>query len=145
MEEQNVKDLGAAIALLSSAISMFKETHRKGIVEPYRTLISQARTMQEQEMLPLRSLYLSFVFAADLLVVANASLRIMEGIREKMEKRQHNRLWAPKGLRLIGNVIFLRTSKEDSGFGEDANSDSANDEVNVKYRECVIVSGLCGC
>ena len=135
VEDQNMKTLQEAMTSLSNAILAFKETNRHDLVEPYAKLIRQASSRHEQEMLPLRSLYLSFVFASDLLVVANSSLKITEDIREKMEKRQKNRFWVPKGLRLVGNIIFLRTSKEDSGFGEDATSDPVHDEVDVKYRK----------
>jgi hypothetical protein len=134
LEDQNLNDLREAVSVLSNALSEFKETRRKDIVGPYATLIRQASSREAQQALPLRSLYLSFVFATDLLLVATSCLRMMTDIQEKMERRRTSRLWAPKGIRLIGNIILLRTSKEDSGFGEDADWDPPDDE-DAKYRE----------
>jgi hypothetical protein len=119
LDDENMRELREAITMLSTALSEFKETKRKLLVDPYVSLIRNAKTRREQETLPLRTLYLAFVFASALMVVAKSILDIMEFIRDKADKRRKNRLWAPKGLRLFWRLLLTRESKEREGFGED--------------------------
>ena len=135
LDEQNIRELDEAIQVLSSALFAFKDTKRKLLVEPYVPLIRGAKNRREQEALPLRPLYIAFVFASNLTVVSNSTLRVMELVRDKIHKRTKNRLWIPKGLRMLGKLLLTRERKEHSSFGEDLLSNPSDDERDQHYRE----------
>ena len=66
-----------------------------------------------------RSLYLSFVFSSNLIVVCNAVVTLAENVIATTAKRSRARLWAPTGLRHLGK--FLRESRRSvqDAVGED--------------------------
>jgi hypothetical protein len=126
----------ATIARLSAVVTSFKETKHKMLIEPFMPLLRNAHTREARNAVPLRSLYLSYVFAANIIVVGDVLLAFVEQVRATLEKRKNNRLWAPKGIRAI-NKFFTERDHEDAAlFGEDQTPEKT--EIGIKqesYRE----------
>jgi len=126
----------ASMAQLSAAMTVFKDTNRKMLIEPFMPLLTEARTKEAKRALPLRSLYLSYVFATNLIVVGDSLLSFMEQVRATLEKRKHNRLWAPKGLRAIKKFFTESDHEDGAAFGEDRAPEKTEPELNGEsYRE----------
>lgn len=126
------KELDEWAEKLRSALEDFKERRRLELVEPYAALIeSEGRsdpaaeqadsiddddigpaTAMKKSFLPLRGLYVSYVFGASLIAVADVILVLVDLVRSKVAKRRKNRLWAPKGLRSLANAVFFGRSGE---------------------------------
>jgi hypothetical protein len=119
LDSQHTLQLDEATVRLRAELVAFKEIHRKRLVEPFLPLIYAAKTSHEQEMLPLRSLYLAYVFGTNLILSSDAILALMDKVTETTHKRLSNRFWAPKGLRAIGKLFTARGDKDDGAFGED--------------------------
>ena len=133
-DEENTQALTSSLTSLREALANFKDTHRKRIVTPYLPLLLAAQSGKEKEALPLKTLYVSFVFAANLIVVSDGIVDFMETIRGKVEKRAKNRLWAPKGLRAIGKFVFARGDEGNAAFGEDT-SRGVDEDVSPEASE----------
>jgi hypothetical protein len=135
-DERIQRDLQKSVDQLSTALGEFKDTKRQAFVDPYMDIIKQARTPKEQEALPLRFLYLSLVFAANLIVFATGILAFMELVKDTMAKRKDNRIWAPKGLRTLGKLLLAKGDKRDRAFGDDAAPTTDDvEESTESYRE----------
>ncbi|KAF7972398.1 hypothetical protein HWV62_18046 [Athelia sp. TMB] len=120
---------------LHAALTDFTETRRKVLIQPFMPLLQRAQTAEERRMLPLRSLYLSYVFATNIIVTAEAMLAVMEKMGHTLGKRQKNRLWAPKGLRAIGKVFTDRDHDEAAAFGENPSPEKTEAQVKEEsYR-----------
>ena len=132
------QEFEASIAQLSATLAAFKETNRKWLIEPYMPMLRNADTREARRDLPLRSLYLSYVFATNLIVVGDVLLSLMEQVRTTSEKRKSNRLWAPKGLRAI-KKLFTERNHDDTAaaFGEDEVPEQTETELKQgSYSEC---------
>jgi hypothetical protein len=68
----------ASIAQLSAAMTAFKDTNHKMLIEPFMPLLTKPRTKEAKRALPLRPLYLSYVFATNLIVVGDSLLSPMD-------------------------------------------------------------------
>jgi hypothetical protein len=135
-DERIQHDLQESIDQLSTTLAEFKDTKRQAFVDPYMDIIKQARTPKEQEVLPLRFLYLSLVFAANLIVFATGTLAFMKLVKDTMAKRKNNRIWAPKGLRALGKLLLAKGDKQDRAFGDDAAPTTEDvEESTESYRE----------
>lgn len=133
-EGKAIKVFDSSFEQLQAALEAFKETNRRMLIEPYLPLLRDAHTKEARRNLPLRSLYLAYVFATNLIVVADILLAFMEKVRETVEKRKKNRLWAPKGLRAIKKLFTEDAHDEDGAFGEDRSTEKAEESVE-SYSE----------
>ncbi|KIM71841.1 hypothetical protein PILCRDRAFT_93686 [Piloderma croceum F 1598] len=125
----------AALARLSAAMTAFKDTNRKLLIEPFMPVLMEADTREARRALPLRSLYLSYVFATNLIVVGDVLVTFMEQVRTTLEKRKHPRLWAPKGLRAIKKFLTERDHEDAAVFGEDSAPEKTETGINEEsYR-----------
>ncbi|KAJ7595105.1 hypothetical protein C8J56DRAFT_1013068 [Mycena floridula] len=133
-QDSGAIDLDKAAEELRLAVSNFKETSRLTLLEPYEAMIVQCGdSAKEQIALPLRSLYVSYVFASNLIGVAEAALGIMESVANITAKRTKNRLWAPAGLRKIGKALREKDRGDEAeAFGEDLKP--AEDDEEESYR-----------
>ena len=130
-------DFEENLTRLHAALTEFTETRRKVLIQPFMPLLQRAQTAEERRMLPLRSLYLSYVFATNIIVTAEAMLSVMEKMGHTLGKRQKNRLWAPKGLRAIGKVFTDRDHDEAAAFGENPSPEKTEAQVKEEsYRAC---------
>ena len=135
----------AALARLSAAMIAFKDTDRQMLIEPFMTILRDAHTREAKRALPLRSLYLSYVFATNLIVAGDVLVSFMEQVKITSEKRSRPRLWAPKGLRAIKKFLTEKDHEDTAAFGEDSAPEETETEINEKsYREykCLILDCL---
>jgi hypothetical protein len=133
LNEENKSALVDAITRLREARLSFKNVQRKHIVTPYIPLLVAAQNRKERDALPLKALYVSFVFAANLIMVSDSILEFMEKVQEKVEKRTTTRLWAPKGLRALGKLFLSRGDDRDATLGEDTSLGVPGDDDMPDY------------
>lgn len=121
VDAQMSRALDEAVGKLSRALAAFKETERLALLDPFMNMIGTAKTREEQENLPLRSLYLAYVFGSNLISTSSAVLGFMEEVRDLVGKRKKNRLWAPSGLRRLWKLVGAKGDQTDgaAAFGED--------------------------
>lgn len=132
--------LDEAITRLLSTLVAFKETNRLILLEPFMSMLKTPKTREEQDSLPLRSLYLSYVFGSNLIVTSDGLLSFMELVRNTVSKRKNQRLWAPKGLRKLGKLFTVRGGKTDGVFGDDAAPLAADlDQDDQEYRAYLVL------
>ncbi|KAI0041578.1 hypothetical protein FA95DRAFT_677065 [Auriscalpium vulgare] len=118
---EHVELLDHATDNLRTALEEFKADKRLRLLDPYRSHLEAAETHKDQAKLPLRGLYVSYVFSATFIGVAEAILVLMELVRAtNATKRSKNRLWAPSGLRHIAHALFIDKRGRNDGreFGE---------------------------
>ncbi|KZP26783.1 hypothetical protein FIBSPDRAFT_731732 [Athelia psychrophila] len=124
-----------SLTRLHAALTAFTETNRKLLIQPFMPLLKGAHTPEERRVLPLRSLYLSYVFATNIIVTAEAMLEVMEKVGHTMGKRQQNRLWAPKGLRAIAKIFTDKADDDAAGFGENPGMEKTDAQLKEEsYR-----------
>lgn len=125
-----------AITHLEAALTTFKEKNRHMLIEPYIPLLREAHTKEERRAVPLRSLYLAYVFATNLMMTADGLLSLMEKVRDTAAERKTNKLWAPKGLRTLKKLFTERDHEDGAEFGEDRSPEKPEAKVtNDSYRE----------
>ncbi|KAJ7619832.1 hypothetical protein DFH06DRAFT_1482861 [Mycena polygramma] len=127
-------ELDKAAASLGAAIEEFKTVRRMELLQPFAALLdvhaaaaneNETNEARERELLPLRSLFIAYVFVSNMLSIAEAVQVLLGAVQDINAKRTRGaRLWAPTGLR---NVWWLLTTKGDSGdgaaaFGEDTSA-----------------------
>ncbi|KAI0055431.1 hypothetical protein BV25DRAFT_1833168 [Artomyces pyxidatus] len=112
--------LDIATERLRTAMEDFKNTQRHRLLDPYMSHFTNAKTKEAQAALPLRALYVSYVFSATFISVSEGVLVLMELVRDMNSKRRVNRLWAPRGLRHLAHAIFLdkKEGVDGKAFGE---------------------------
>lgn len=126
----------AAITNLETALTAFKETNRQMLIEPYIPLLREAQTKEERRAVPLRSLYLSYVFATNLMMTADGLLLFMQKVKDTTAERKTIRLWAPKGLRTLKKLFTERDHEDGAEFGEDRSAEKPEDDLKTdSYRE----------
>lgn len=106
----------------------YKETKRLKVLEPFLPILEQAKSQQKKGPLPLHNLYVSYVFGANLMVLAEGILAFMAVVEETANKRTRNRVWAPSSLRAIGKAIMSRGDASEQALGEDTTVEQ-EDEV----------------
>ncbi|KAJ6506182.1 hypothetical protein C8R47DRAFT_1037328 [Mycena vitilis] len=147
--DSSESELDRAAAVLGTAIEEFKTVRRMELLQPFAALLdahgaaateSQTDQESERELLPLRSLFIAYVFVSNLLSIAEAVQVLLGAVQDINAKRTRGaRLWAPTGLR---NAWRLLTAKGDSGdgaaaFGEDTSAGvgTIGEEENLEYRK----------
>ncbi|KII87451.1 hypothetical protein PLICRDRAFT_163585 [Plicaturopsis crispa FD-325 SS-3] len=135
LEAEHAHTLDSATERLTQALAAFRERERTLLSAPFEDLIRGAKTRQEREALPLRSLYMAYVFAANLMSTAHVIVMFMEKVRETQGRRKKNRLWAPKELRAIAKLVTQR-EREDGALGDDVKpqAEAADVEHEEDYR-----------
>ncbi|KAH9896908.1 hypothetical protein C8Q73DRAFT_642067 [Cubamyces lactineus] len=129
LQDARLAELDKALITLRAALEEFKISKRLIILQPYQAMLQQAESGALNKF-PLRGLYISYVFAANLIAVSNGIISLAEDVNEIAMKRQHARLWAPKGLRAIGKLLRSRR-----GAGEDAVGEDPEPEEVVESEE----------
>ncbi|KAI0946571.1 hypothetical protein AcW1_010001 [Taiwanofungus camphoratus] len=124
-------ELEQSSARLRVALDEFRDTKRLLLVEPFRPVLELA---QSQKDVPLRSLYIAYVFAANLMAVGTAILSLVEVVAATARRRKRNKLWVPKGLRMIGKVLTSRDHSSEQAVGEDAVPAAADKDVEKEER-----------
>ncbi|GJE92380.1 fusaric acid resistance protein-like domain containing protein [Phanerochaete sordida] len=132
--------LDAALEQLRGALAAFQDVRRRALLAPFGGVLADARAAPPAALrpgaLPLRSLYVSFVFAANLVVCADAVRGLMEYVQLTAHARRRNRLWAPGGLRALARALVARGDTSDQAAGEDhaPQPDAEVKEEELPYR-----------
>ncbi|KAJ6610792.1 hypothetical protein B0H10DRAFT_2059028 [Mycena sp. CBHHK59/15] len=92
--------LDTAAARLTGAITAFVQSGRLALLQPFLPLLENAE--ERAEDLPLRSLFIAYVFAANVLAIAQAALALVDQVRAIDAKR--------------------RRCRNDGAFGEDTSA-----------------------
>lgn len=121
--DQHITDLDGALERLRAALDEFKTSRRLQLLHPFDAVLEDAKAQTPHKLrpssVPLRSLHISFVFAASLIVLADAIIALMEYVQLIAHKRRKNRLWAPGGLRALAKALMSRGDTSDQAAGED--------------------------
>ncbi|KAK0186249.1 hypothetical protein F5146DRAFT_1065188 [Armillaria mellea] len=138
MDAQTRVELDKAIEELQSTLGEFKNTNRLALINPFKPILKNPDLVVGSQTLPLRSLYVSYVFATTMINVAEATLGLMSLVSDTMEKRKANRLWAPKGLRKLWKILSAKGDQTNGVFGEDVSPHAvgrnAPEELEVDHR-----------
>lgn len=129
--DQQLADLDAALERLRASLAEFKSSRRMQLLQPYEPVFEDLKT--KKGPVPFRGLYVSFVFAANLIVLSDSIIHLMELVQTTAGKRKKNRLWAPGGLRAIGKALLSRGDVSDQAAGEDE-TPPAEEEVTREER-----------
>ncbi|KAF8921505.1 hypothetical protein CPB85DRAFT_1210427 [Mucidula mucida] len=116
-------------ALLQAAVHAFKEEHRLELLKPFIPIVENHVLTNA---LPLRSLYVSYVFGSTMVGVAEATIGLMILVGDTMEKRRKNRLWAPKGLRKLWKILSARGDQNNGVLGEDVSPHPAGGNITAE-------------
>ncbi|KAI0635211.1 hypothetical protein C8Q77DRAFT_1106698 [Trametes polyzona] len=122
LQDARLASLDKALAVLRAAMDDFKAERRLVLLQPYQAVFEKLDAGAVNRI-PLRALYQSFVFAANLSTVCNGILMLAEHVSETAAKRTHARLWAPKGLRAIGKLLRSGRGAGEGAVGEDPQPD----------------------
>ncbi|KAJ7513178.1 hypothetical protein B0H11DRAFT_2303465 [Mycena galericulata] len=119
-------DLDAASTRLHAALAGFKTAGQSALLAPYLPLFQEMAAAgaepgaeAEAEDPPLRALFVAYVFAAEVLGIAEAVLVLADAVRGISAKRVKAQVWAPTGLRPLWKLVTARGDKTDGAFGED--------------------------
>ncbi|KAK1223613.1 hypothetical protein PQX77_013510 [Marasmius sp. AFHP31] len=120
LDESLAKELDVRIEHLRRELTTFKTSDRMMLLEPFKPLLSdEILSSSEGRSLPLRNLFISYVFGSNLIAMSESTLTLMETVQRTMAKRGRNRLWAPKGLRKLGSFVRQRDGDDVAVTGED--------------------------
>ncbi|THU86398.1 hypothetical protein K435DRAFT_822159 [Dendrothele bispora CBS 962.96] len=135
-------ELDEAIEGLRGILEVFREKERLLILEPFTPLLQRSSsstfgspdswTEEELHSLPLRNLYLSYVFCTNLVGVAEALIPLMELVRSTVGKRRYERMWAPKGMRAVWKMVSVKGGEEGEGDTSRVLGDEYRREVKVQ-------------
>lgn len=116
--DQHLQDLDDALERLKVSLESFKSSDRLNLLQPFHAVFADAK-VNNFGALPIRSLYVSFVFSSNLIVLSDAVVKLMESVQKTATKRRRNRVWAPGGLRALGKALLSRGEVSDQATGED--------------------------
>ncbi|KAF7348773.1 hypothetical protein MVEN_01396800 [Mycena venus] len=114
--------LDASAAQLRAALAGFDAVGQGALLAPFLPVLRDATPDETHADPPLRALFVAYMFAADALGIARATLVLVDTARALCDKRMKSRLWAPTGLRSLWSVLVRRGDKTDGTFGEDTSA-----------------------
>nr|GAT57032.1 predicted protein [Mycena chlorophos] len=131
--------LDSAVTCLDKALQSFKEADRMKILAPFIPLFTAYLEHGNNDAtalpIPLRSLYVAYLFASNLLSVAE-SVQVLAGeVQDLCTKRPRRRLWPPSQLRTVWKVLVARGDSEDGAFGEDTSPNRAGEAVTPEEKD----------
>ncbi|KAI0764943.1 hypothetical protein C8Q74DRAFT_1430417 [Fomes fomentarius] len=130
-QDARLVELDKKLSALRTAMGDFKSDRRFLILQPYQYLFEQADAGVVKNV-PLRSLYLSFVFASNLTTTCNAIISLAENVNHTAAKRTKAKLWFPKGLRAIGKLLRSPLGAGQSAAGEDSQPEQTVESEDTK-------------
>ncbi|KAI0371992.1 hypothetical protein BV20DRAFT_940807 [Pilatotrama ljubarskyi] len=133
LQDARLAELDKALSTLRAAIDDFKADRRFALLKPYEAVLDKLDSGAISKI-PLRSLYLSYVFAANLSTVCAGIVTLAELVSETAAKRPRARLWAPKGIRAIGKLLRSRRGAGEDAVGEDTPPEDAVQTEEREYR-----------
>ena len=122
--------LDAASEKLRAALDSFKERGTDAILGAYGR-------MPRGDM-PLRSLYLGYVFGATTVIIGEVMLNLVQTTAETSARRRKSRLWGPSSLKhFVDSVLKGHRHTEEQAFcGEEYESSTFEEDIQEpEYRE----------
>jgi len=123
--------LEAASDKLRTALDSFKE---RGV-----DVVLNAYGSKPRADMPLRSLYLGYVFSSTTVIIGEVVLSLVQTVAETSARRRKVRLWGPSSLKHVVNALLKgRRKHEEQAFGEEEKTDTyvdENDSLEEEYRE----------
>lgn len=142
VKQEPLDKLYAARDALKTSLAAYHESNRTAVVQPLADAVDAASgRMLDSHGCPtvsFRPMFICFVLESNLCWTADSVLRLMDTLIKMMEERKRNRLWAPTGLRKIGNL--LRRDEGTAPIQGDVNpipEPGKDDEFSRVYRECL--------
>ncbi|KAF8608867.1 hypothetical protein BDV93DRAFT_465925 [Ceratobasidium sp. AG-I] len=139
VKQEPLDKLYAARDALKTSLASYRDSGRTAIVQPLADAVDAASgRMLDSHGRPtvsFRPLFICFVLESNLCWTADSVLRLMDTLIKMMEERKRNRLWAPTGLRKIGNL--LRRDEGTAPIQGDVNpipEPGKDDEFSKVYR-----------
>ncbi|KAL5483606.1 hypothetical protein ACEPAI_8838 [Sanghuangporus weigelae] len=137
------KMLDAVLESLRHERASFVNDGRLSLADPFVAAIPSLSISSLTKALhatpPLRAYIVASTFSAQLVVVTDAILLLAEFVRSTCAKRRKSRLWAPRGLRALGNWLLKRNKDDEDddfedplGTGQDPISKGDSESVNEK-------------
>lgn len=115
--EALVQALQQSVDNLKATVEQFSTTNRLILVKPFEPLITETH---RERTTPLRSLYVTHVFASNLIAVSQVIIKLADTALATARKRTRNRLWFPTSLRhLFKASVGSREDRTDQALGED--------------------------
>ncbi|KAJ6556814.1 hypothetical protein DFH09DRAFT_987191 [Mycena vulgaris] len=115
--------LDTSVVRLGAAVREFSESGRLALLAPFLPLLDAAAAGGDSpEELPLRSLFVAYVFVANIVAIAEAVLGLAGAVQGIQAKRPNARLWAPTSVRSLWKLVRTRGDKADGAFGEDTSA-----------------------
>ncbi|KAI8970891.1 hypothetical protein BD414DRAFT_501521 [Trametes punicea] len=134
LQDTRLAEVDKALSALRAAIEDFKVNRRLILLQPYQSVLDQGETGALNRA-PLRALYISYVFSANLVAVSHGIFSLAEVVSETARKRPRARLWAPKGLRAIGKLLCSGRGGGEEAVGEDPQPEQAvESEEKREYK-----------
>ncbi len=125
--------LDAASEKLRAALDGFKEHGTEGILGAYGH--------KPRGDMPLRSLYLGYVFGGTTVILGEVVLTLVQMTAETSARRRRARLWGPSSLKhFVNSVLKQRRQNEERAFcGEEHESYTDEEDIQEQeYRESTI-------
>jgi hypothetical protein len=142
VKTEPLQNLYTARDTLRTTLAEYRDTRRTAIVQPLADAVDAAsgRILDEhgRPTVSFRPLFVCFVLESNLCWTTDSVLAVVDVLIKTMEERKRNRLWAPTGLRKVGNL--LRGDQGTSPIQGDVNpvpEPGKDDEFSRTYRECV--------
>ncbi|KAG8773968.1 hypothetical protein FRC12_002211 [Ceratobasidium sp. 428] len=140
VKSEPLENLYSAREALRSTLGEYRDSRRSAIVQPLADAVDAAsgRMLDEhgRPTVSFRPLFVCFVLESNLCWTADAVLVLVGVMIRAMEERKRNRLWAPTGLRKIGNL--LRQDEGTVPIQGDVNpipEPGKDDEYSREYRK----------
>ena len=120
--------LEAAGDKLRIALDNFKEHGANVMLDAYG--------IKPRADMPLRSLYLGYVFSSTTVIIGEVVLSLVQTVAETSARRRKVRLWGPSSLRHVVNALLKGHRKnEEQAFGEEGRGDTYYDEDDLLEEE----------
>lgn len=136
--QQQLEDLDRALEQLRSSLADFQESRRLLLLRPFEPLFESAK-VRKKGPIPFRTLFIAFVFAANMIAVAQVVDQFLVYVQTVAAKRTKNRLWAPGGLRAIAKALMAKGEASDQAAGEDTEGpveqQGQNEKVSYSKRK----------
>ena len=130
-QDARLVELDKALSALRAAMDAFKTDRRMELLAPYRSVFERFDAGALKNM-PLRSLYLSFVFASNLTMVCHGIVGLAETVTATATKRARARLWFPTGLRNFGKFLRDGRGADQEAVGEDTQLEETVEAADTK-------------
>ncbi|KAI0254490.1 hypothetical protein BJV78DRAFT_1338541 [Lactifluus subvellereus] len=120
--------LDAASDKLRAALDSFKTRGTDAILRAYGN--------KPRGDMPLRSLYLGYVFGSTTVIIGEVVLSLVQTVAETSARRRRVRLWGPSSLRHVVKALLKgRRKNEEQAFGEEERDDTYMDEDDIEEKQ----------